>query len=221
MPRSGQERAAWRFDSLRYDAGYDCELPPDVHSELLTPKWPRILERHSSPRKRGDGPTPQLRWVFCWMLAIAVLTLVAALYTSWRQQEALRASSIGAISQPLTPQPTPTPASASGPHLTITPPVPRAVPVSSVPRAQLVRLPAPRAQVVSPALRRPPLVPGQHYLGTMPYGVEVLATFRGWLPSQDDLPSHHNAIGDMYVVQGVPFVWVFAPGATNANWIDP
>jgi hypothetical protein len=33
----------------------------------------------------------------------------------------------------------------------------------------------------------------------MPYGIEVLATFRGWLPSQDDLPSHRNAIGNLYM----------------------
>ena len=55
----------------------------------------------------------------------------------------------------------------------------------------------------------------------MPYDLEVLATFRGWLPSQDDLPSHRNAIGDMYLVGNVPFVWLFAPGTTHANWIDP
>jgi hypothetical protein len=56
----------------------------------------------------------------------------------------------------------------------------------------------------------------------MPYdNLEVLATFRGWLPSQDDLPSHPNQIGDMFVINGVPFVWLFAPGATHADWIDP
>jgi hypothetical protein len=56
----------------------------------------------------------------------------------------------------------------------------------------------------------------------MPYdNLEVLATFRGWLASQDDLPSHPKAIGDMYLVKGVPFVWLFAPGASRADWIDP
>jgi hypothetical protein len=41
------------------------------------------------------------------------------------------------------------------------------------------------------------------------------------LPSQDDLPFHRNTIGDMYLVCNVPFVWLFAPGASRAGWIDP
>jgi hypothetical protein len=41
------------------------------------------------------------------------------------------------------------------------------------------------------------------------------------MPSQDDLPSHRNAIGDMFVIKGVPFVWLFAPQASHADWIDP
>jgi hypothetical protein len=55
----------------------------------------------------------------------------------------------------------------------------------------------------------------------MPYGLEVLATYRGELPAIDDLPSHPNRIGDMCLVHGVPWVWIFAPGATHADWIDP
>ena len=66
------------------------------------------------------------------------------------------------------------------------------------------------------------LTPGEQYTATMPYdNLEVLATFRGWLLSQDDLPSHRNAIGDMYLVGNVPFVWLFAPGASRGGWIDP
>jgi hypothetical protein len=55
----------------------------------------------------------------------------------------------------------------------------------------------------------------------MPYGLEVRTTYRGELPNQESLPTHHNQIGDMYVVNGVPFVWLFAPGASHASWIDP
>jgi hypothetical protein len=47
------------------------------------------------------------------------------------------------------------------------------------------------------------------------------ATFRGRLDSQDDLPTRRNAIGDMFIVQGVPFVWIFCPGASRAGWVDP
>jgi len=61
----------------------------------------------------------------------------------------------------------------------------------------------------------------QRYLAEMPYGLEVLATYRGELPAQDDLPSHRNAIGDMYLVAGTPFVWIWAPHAAHADWIDP
>jgi hypothetical protein len=62
---------------------------------------------------------------------------------------------------------------------------------------------------------------GGKYLATMPYGLEVLATYKGSLPSLDMLPSHRNAIGDTYMVKGVPFVWIWTPGATHADWIDP
>jgi hypothetical protein len=72
-----------------------------------------------------------------------------------------------------------------------------------------------------PASDLAPLVVGRQYLGTMPYGLEVLTMFRGALRSQDDLPTHFNHIGDMYIVGNVPFVWLFAPGATHADWIDP
>jgi hypothetical protein len=56
---------------------------------------------------------------------------------------------------------------------------------------------------------------------TVPYNLEVLATFRAWRPLHGDLPSHPNQIGDMYLVGNVPFVWLFAPGASRAGWIDP
>ena len=66
------------------------------------------------------------------------------------------------------------------------------------------------------------MIPGKQYTATMPYNnLEVLATFRGWLPSQDNLPSHRNQIGDMYFVGNVPFVWLFSPGTSRAGWIDP
>ena len=55
----------------------------------------------------------------------------------------------------------------------------------------------------------------------MPYNLEVLTTYRGELPSLDALPSHRNAIGDMWLVNGTPWVWIWAPGATHADWIDP
>jgi hypothetical protein len=40
----------------------------------------------------------------------------------------------------------------------------------------------------------------------MPYNLEVLATYKGQMASVDLLPSHGNRIGDMYLVNRVPFV---------------
>jgi hypothetical protein len=67
----------------------------------------------------------------------------------------------------------------------------------------------------------PPRFVGGRYLATMPYGLEVLATYRGELDSLDVLPSHGNRIGDMRIVKGTPWVWIWTPGATHADWIDP
>jgi hypothetical protein len=105
-----------------------------------------------------------------------------------------------------------------------TPPVPIATPQPQgerlvlratlvAPRAQLVRLPVPRAQLVR--------LIGKQYSATMPYGLQVLATYRGELASPDLLPTHGNRIGDAWIVQGTPWIWLFAPGATHPDWIDP
>jgi hypothetical protein len=70
-------------------------------------------------------------------------------------------------------------------------------------------------------MRLKPLEIGHHYLATLPYGIEVRMKYKGTLASVDDLPSHPNQIGDMYLVGNVPWVWIFAPGASRADWIDP
>ena len=122
-----------------------------------------------------------------------------------------------AISEPTaTPQPTVIPSPTPGP-------APRAQLNNNrvVPRAQLVSHSVPRAQLVALPKAWPPLFVGGRYLATMPYNVEVLATFRGELASLDVLPSQGNRIGDMRVVNGTPWVWIWAPGATHADWIDP
>ena len=43
MNRINQESVAGRFQSSPYDAGYECEPPPDVRAELNRPKRARIL----------------------------------------------------------------------------------------------------------------------------------------------------------------------------------
>jgi hypothetical protein len=192
----------------------------------VTQEWPSVLRRFAPGI---------LKWVGAFGLSIAILIGVIGNHRSEQHNSPAMANQSapqpgGTPSSPiLTPQLQPAPTPAATPsgsasrwkeYLANNPPTPRATFVQHVPRATLVKLPgAPRAQLVGDL---PPPVVGRQYLATMPYdNLEVLATFRGWLPSQDDLPSHPNAIGDMYLVGNVPFVWIFAPGATHADWIDP
>jgi hypothetical protein len=222
MPQTHQDYSAGRFQSFDTENGYECELPDNVReqleksprrqSEFARPKRPRMLGRKASP-----GLKPSATWPLYLAVLIAVV-VVGGLIAAWRPQRAVERAPVQAISLPTaTPQPTvvhrPTPGPAPRTMLTKGRVVPRAQLVShSVPRAQLVALP--------PAW--PPLFVGGRYLATMPYdNLEVMATFRGWLPSQDDLPSHPNQIGDMYLVGNAPFVWLFPPGASRADWIHP
>ena len=85
------------------------------------------------------------------------------------------------------------------------------------PRAVLVKLPPPRAQLV----RLPEWKVGETRPVLMPYNLEVLATYRGRLQSQDMLPSIGNQLGDTWVVGDTPWVWIWAPGAARADRIDP
>jgi hypothetical protein len=219
MPQSNREQAAWRFDHTenaapRYDAGFDCELPPDVRTELVAPKRPRILGRKTPATLKSA-----VNWPLYLALLIAAL-IVGSVALSWRQEKTVeRAKTNQAISQP-TPAPQPTLSPSPGPGEAQTssagnPLAPRAVLVQRVPRATLVKPPVPRAQSTSDL---PPPVQGQQYLATMPYGLEVLATYRGQLPSEDMLPSSGNQLGDTWVVAGTPWVWIWAPGAARADW---
>src|SRR5215475_8540968 len=108
MPQPNQDTAARRIQPSYYDAGYDCELPPSVRTELTQPKRPRILSR-LLPVKTTQ------RWPFYVMLSLCLVALGGAVTTLWCQQERSRASSTGTTSQPLAPQPTPATTSAPTP----------------------------------------------------------------------------------------------------------
>src|SRR5262245_12799894 len=103
MPQSGQEHAARRFQSFdtenaapRYDNGYDCELPPDMRSELGAPRRPRILRRKTQSRLK-----PAAKWPLYLAVFIAVM-VVGGLIATWRREDtAERAKTDKAISQPL------------------------------------------------------------------------------------------------------------------------
>ena len=89
--------------------------------------------------------------------------------------------------------------------------------ISVAPRAELLRLPPPRAQLV----RLPEWRVGEERPVMMPYGLQVTARLKGKLTTADMLPTSGNAIGDMWVIGDSAWVWVAAPNAGSANWIDP
>ena len=89
----------------RYDPGYDCEPPPNVRSELVAPRRPRILGRKTQSRLKPAG-----KWPLYLAVLIAVV-VVGGLIATWRQENSAveRAKTDQAISQPLAPTPTPGP----------------------------------------------------------------------------------------------------------------
>jgi hypothetical protein len=210
MPQSGQDYTAWRFQSFdteNISPQYDCELPPEVRTELNRPKRPRILGR-----PKPATLNPGAKWPLYLVLLFCALVLGGALYSSWRQWDTAERARDKAISQPLAPQPTPAP--TLGParswreYLANNP---------SAPRAVLVKLPPPRAMLV----RLPEWKIGEQRPVMMPYNLEVLAAYKGQLQSLDMLPSSGNALGETWVVGETPWIWIWAPGATRADWIDP
>jgi hypothetical protein len=221
--RINQESLAGRSQSFdtknpaaggpRYDTGYECELPADVRTELVAPKRPHILGLPPKPKRDGI-----LKWVGAFALSVAILGGTIGNYNQTRSR-GTTTPTVAPSRVAHEPTSTPTPGPGGGQASSANnPPAPRAMLIKPAPKATLVKLPPPRAQLVGDL---PPLIPGRQYLATMPYNVEVLATYKGQMDSVDLLPSHRNAIGDMRIVNGVPWVWIFAPGATHADWIDP
>ena len=199
----------------RFNAGYDCELPPDVRDELVTPRRPPIPPIEDRPRPVSILK-PKSKAPLYFVLAICALALAGTVTTLLRQWAAERA-----ISQPV-PAPHPTPAPTATPA-----PLPSgsadrwkeylAAQQTRASRAELIKLPPPRAQLV----RLPEWRIGEQRPVMMPYNLEVLATYRGRLGSEELLPSSGNLLGDMWVVGDTPWVWIWAPSAARADWIDP
>jgi hypothetical protein len=122
MNRINQESLAGRFQS------FDTELPEQVRAEFFAPRRPRILAR-AKPATLKQPP----KWPLYPALLIAALLIGGAASNLWRQREAERTKTNQAISQPLAPQPTPTPPTTHDParrwqeSSTNNPPVPRAL----------------------------------------------------------------------------------------------
>src|SRR5215472_7879831 len=117
--------------------GYECELPPEVNTELNRPKRRRILGR---PKPATFNPGA--KWPLYLVLLGCALVIGGSIAT-WRQGETAERARNKAISQPLTPQPTPAPAPIAGPagNWRENPPAPRAVLIQPPPRAALVKMP--------------------------------------------------------------------------------
>jgi hypothetical protein len=225
-----------------HPSGFDRELPPEAKNELITPKRPRIL----GPQKPvASEPVPR-KWPF--LSAFFVLLIVAGICTTLRHQDRSISPSIppsvsptpqkeertpapviskpapapilqATPSEPLAPEPSlPLNLVAPEPTATSGTPSSQAPATPEVRRAKLVRLPdlpAPRAVRILHAGDQAPVM--------MPYRIEVLATIKGYAPSLDQLPLTGNHVGDLWVVgtERTPWVWITAPGATHADWIDP
>src|SRR5262249_17853919 len=182
MPQTHQDHTARRF----YTSEFDCELPRNIRNELVAPRRPRILKRPVQEPLCAPSGVPK------WLIAFGLLALILLCVVNSRQRERTtalleRAKASQIISVP-TPQPQPTPTPAPTPELS-----PYhdwqsylAAQQRRAPRAALVKLPPPRAQLIS----LPEWKVGETRPLTMPYNLEVLATYKGQLGSESMLPAN-------------------------------
>jgi hypothetical protein len=210
MIQKNQDFTAGRI----HPAQFDCELPDDIRAQLGKPKRPGILGR---PRPVKPPPPRALLYL---VLVICALTLVGTAINLWRQQERERASSTRAISQPLAPQPTPTPAAT-----------PESLPSGSAERWKEYLATQPQR---APEVRRAervsvPRAEQVFRLGIwspvwMPAGKLTWVRFLGVKDTFADLPRNPQ-IGDSYGVleggQRALWVWHILPGHSAPAWVDP
>lgn len=172
-----------------------------------------------------------VRFIMLWILVILAIPfffVVISEVLSGRSLESIWKGSSESAVHRIVPVPTPASSDAYVRDLLARPGsgAPAATPAATfAPRAVRVTGHVPRAKLVNPPADGS-LQVGNHYRVKMPTGLEVRAKYLGTLAKVEDLPPenlpfHHNRIGDMFLVGGVPWIWVFAPGATHADWIDP
>ena len=210
MNRIAEEKSARRIQS------FDTVLPNQVRVEFTRPKRPPTLRRLEPP----DGNTLWLAGAI--VFGAIILALAIGLAARHETQQLMPDGSAVpgmVVRQPAaTPEPTsavtPTQPAVAAP--TLGPRSEFAV-APHAPRAEVVRLPPPRAQL----MRLPEWHIGEDRSLMMPYGLQVAARLRGKVLSTDRLPMSGNAIGDTWVIGDSVWVWVAAPGATSASWVDP
>jgi hypothetical protein len=92
MKQPEQNTTARRFQSFdienvgpSYDAGYDCQLPPDARTELLQPRRARILGRPPQPPQRPSWLESVRSWFNAAILGLCGLFFLVALcaVVSW------------------------------------------------------------------------------------------------------------------------------------------
>jgi hypothetical protein len=205
MNRIAEENPARRIQP------FDTVLPDEV----------RVKFRGSGPPRIGG---PELRdqstlWLACAIVLAAIILglAIGSLRRPEAQQIAAQASNAPGV--PLEqPGVAPTPSQiAAAPFAQRPDPTGPRPGLAVAPRAELVRLPPPRAQLI----RLPEWRIGEGRPVMMPYGLEVTARLKGKLLSPDMLPAAGNAIGDAWVIGDTAWVWITAPGAPSAKWIDP
>jgi hypothetical protein len=149
----------------------------------------RGVERIAPPEKTPLPPLLRAYWV---LIALGLLLLLAAL-SNHRQETSSTAPASIQPAPAIQPTPVLPPTPASTPS-SVSPARPVFLPQSgsSVPRAQLVRLPPSGS---------PRLIwsRGTSRLLTMPYGVEVLGLLKGSLANTELLPQSGNQLGDTWV----------------------
>jgi hypothetical protein len=206
MNRIAEEKPARRIQS------FDTVLPDEVRVEFTRSKRPRILARPEPP----DGNTLWLGGA----IVFGAIILALAIGLAGRHEVRQLVPDGSAVPCMPVKQPAATPEPTQTAVATLTPalgPRPGLAVAPYAPRADLVRLPPPRAQLI----RLPEWRVGEERPVMMPYGLEVAARLKGKLISTDMLPMSGNAIGDTWVIGDSAWVWVAAPGAGTANWIDP
>jgi hypothetical protein len=178
---------------------FDCELPPGVRAELLRPKRARML---GQPVK-GPHRRPAI------VLAL-VLVAAGAVVAFWSWQRPSVAPAMQPEATPVaTPPATPAVQSAAARAWLAAAPTVR--------RAELVKLPTPRATLVA----LPEWRVGEQRRLLMPYGLEVVGRLRGHSEDELYLPASGNAIGDTWLVENTPWIWLTVPGTAAPTWVDP
>jgi hypothetical protein len=243
MSQLNQEFTAGRIQPSQYDV----ILPPDARAEILKPKRARILVRPPPPSQkppRAKLARFRVYPVMGWLAVLAAIALMAVMALNWPSPEkreralqesaqagrkaeakaaeamkALRGSSTASATVQPNPaptvQPTPTPILEPTPYTSWE----SYIAAHRVPRAELLKLPAPKAELV--------LAHGvqsaQAYLFVMPYdgSFTVRGVFKGYLADVAQLPQSGNTIGDTWVIGRTPWVWVTVPGTSAPIWVDP